>query len=264
MALPSARRPVQVQKVLEEEKLGSLKLKFRKADLIMNAVGGWAKTKQSNKRITKNKPKHPLTRKQMERRAVFEAYRLKIPHDKLPKNWLLTVVTRYGLTLYKKKKKVQRKYAYEKGSVNDLSSDSDINSEFDEPKTAETPNIQMTGGRPKRTPKESTVPVKRPKKMIDLTTEPPPGWWLQSFAKGVVLPRKLRVYSDSDQTIIFYDYEVDEKEKDDPALRGYAPVRHNKILKFDWWKEETRKRDEANPSRTNYSSVYFASPEKND
>jgi len=245
MALPSARRPAAALKILEEEELKKLKITLKKEDLVMNSVGDWAKARES-KRYRK-----PLTRKMLHRRIILEAFRLNFSYNKLPKDWLKVLVKRYGLTLYKKKKRVHQKYLAEENAGNNCKTGKGMgenNSSCDDNSDLEKPNAN-TGEVPTK-PESKKNPldpiVKVPKKMIDLTDEPPPGWWLQYFAKGVVLPRKLQVYSDTDQTVIFYDYEDDQQDvrKSDEVdpTKGYVRIKHDRILKFDWWKDQAKEK----------------------
>lgn len=44
------------------------------------------------------------------------------------------------------------------------------------------------------------------KKFVDLSSSPPPPFWLTAYAQGVVFPRILTVYSADDVNLIYYDY----------------------------------------------------------
>ena len=46
-------------------------------------------------------------------------------------------------------------------------------------------------------------------KFVDLTKAPPPDYWTSAYIKGIHLPRELKVthLDDSDQVVIYYDYE---------------------------------------------------------
>ena len=46
------------------------------------------------------------------------------------------------------------------------------------------------------------------KPIIDLTNEPPPGYWLQAMATGIMLPRHQAIYSTPEKTVIYWDYDA--------------------------------------------------------
>ncbi|CAG7718436.1 unnamed protein product [Allacma fusca] len=49
-------------------------------------------------------------------------------------------------------------------------------------------------------------------KIVDLTKEPPPDYWVAAYIKGNHLPRVMKVFTDHDkgQRIIYYDYNIED------------------------------------------------------
>jgi len=240
MALPSARRPRTVQEVLEKEQAESIKLVLRKEEKLCQFLVKWYEEGMTERE------RERLTRKRLKRRILYEAFHLKLPINKIPANYVQILRERCGMVLYKKIKTRKERYAhlgkpssaeirrYGPGGRNGTF-DGQIVDTVDSaaPKPPKVSN-KIPEEEKKVTETLKKVPKRKPKKMIDLTNETPPGWWLQAFAKGTVLPRKLEVYSDADMNIIFYDYEVDPASQDSE----FKVVHHDRILKFDWWKSE--------------------------
>lgn len=213
MALPSARRPVAAVEVREEEKKEELKVRLKKDEWFLKAMNEFCEFMTPKRRAT-------LTLKIFMRRATLEAYRLNFDMDKLPPNWMRTVLDANDMTLFKRKKR------YTKHEIDqDQSSDSDeeMDKSFGPPKKKNRKSI----GRMRSSASTSTAAANEAstytfgkdskgnpyKKYVDLTNEPPPGWWLQEYAKGNGPQRELRVFSSEDQNIVFYDYTQEEKEQ---------------------------------------------------
>jgi len=100
-------------------------------------------------------------------------------------------------------------------------------------------------------------PKREVKKLVDLSNEPPPGWWLQSYAKGIVLPRKLLVHSTEDQNIIFYDYTQDPNDvvkTPDGTFVGRVHDKDGVQNRFDWWAGQMQKEKEAE-ERKNFKAA---------
>jgi len=99
MALPATRRPVLVEEEFESELKSIKKLKLSKVTLFMIEMGKWYK---SLGRSVKSK----LTAKKLKRRAISCLKWLNYDYDKLPTNWVITLIEAHNIKLYRKKEKL--------------------------------------------------------------------------------------------------------------------------------------------------------------
>jgi len=97
MTLPLPYRPPAVLEFMEEERRqeerNALKIKISKPYAFKSALGAWYQ------RLGK-KQKQTLTRKKLMHQAVNQAHLLRIPFDKLPKNWIKDLKKDYNLELF--------------------------------------------------------------------------------------------------------------------------------------------------------------------
>lgn len=93
MSLPLPYRPKAVQELIEEEKRASLKMTIKKKDFFLSAMMAWY-------RNLSKKSKAELTKKKLQHRALVEAFRLKLPYDHLPPDWVHQMVQECGLVCY--------------------------------------------------------------------------------------------------------------------------------------------------------------------
>jgi len=229
----------------------------------MKAMNEWCKYLSEKNRST-------LTRKIFLRRATYEAFKLNFDMGKLPNTWIRTILDAHEMILYKKKKNYA-KYGMD-DKLRDPSSDSDVEWKV-KTKKKKSPGPPRKKGRPSLGSKRSSVsaststptsmaakeepkPTPQPqasigkdsngnpyKKFVDLSNEPPPGWWLQAYAQGSGPKRELRVFSTEDQNIIFYDYTQDEETEDSVKCVRRPHDRDNVNVNFDWWAKYTKEKE---------------------
>ncbi|CAL8084657.1 unnamed protein product [Orchesella dallaii] len=207
MALPNAKRPKIVDDELREEleakRRRAIVIKVDKHKLFMDIMKAWYLGLRA---IEKSR----LSPKQLKRRAILVCYRNRIIYKRLPLNWVNQLRQDVGMKLYIKKKKTPEGTA-----------------------TAGEDAKQMPAEVPKKI-NEADLPInrRRSKRFLDLSSEIPPPAWLHAYAKGIVLPRVLRLYSAQDLNILYYDYAPKLVDANGNEYKLRAQPRHDFLAKI--------------------------------
>ncbi|ODN05399.1 hypothetical protein Ocin01_01277 [Orchesella cincta] len=221
MALPTSKRPKEVEEELQEEleakRREKLIVRVNPYTLFFEAMKTWYND-------LSRKEKARLTPTRLKRRAVAYCYPRKMIYDKLPHDWVKRLQCECGL-----KFKVKTKKEPEEEIKNRNHSDSEDDS-F--PSSRPVSQLSMESSSSNSSmfvmldpitgkPTEEIPPPKckdhvdgpakkKPKRDIkkfrDLTSEPPPPEWLRAYSKGTILPRVLKRFSTEETNYIFWDY----------------------------------------------------------
>ncbi|CAL8075264.1 unnamed protein product [Orchesella dallaii] len=216
MALPTARRPKEVEEELQAELEAKqrefLKFPLDPKKLFMETMKTWY-TELSQKE------KSCLTRRKLKRKAVAYCYPRKMVYDRLPLDWVKRLQMECGLKFYEKPKRkpnpvAENKFQNQTSLIDACpSSPSSASSDSSMFRTVCDSKVKsQTADDVDRLIKQAQK--SKVKKFMDLSSEPPPPQWLKAYADGMVLPRVLRTFSTEDTNILFWDYAPNLQDRD--------------------------------------------------